>query len=70
MRKATAKVKSGLFIFRANDYLLLKGWMLQARADGIGLGWVYMAPANGVPAIYQKPVVAVVLIPIWQPFLN
>lgn len=53
MRKATASKEQSIY-FPRQRLSSIEGMDVAGRADGIGLGWVYMAPANGVPAIYQK----------------
>ncbi|WP_368869575.1 D-alanyl-D-alanine-carboxypeptidase/endopeptidase AmpH [Proteus terrae] len=53
MRKATASKEQSVY-FPRNRLSSIEGMDVAGRADGVGLGWVYMAPANGVPAIYQK----------------
>lgn len=53
MRKATASKEQSVYFAREN-LSSIEGMDVAGRADGIGLGWVYMAPANGLPAIYQK----------------
>nr|WP_314264059.1 D-alanyl-D-alanine-carboxypeptidase/endopeptidase AmpH [uncultured Moellerella sp.] len=53
LRKKTAAREQGVFYQRA-QLLDIKGMDVAGQADGIGLGWVYMKPQNGVPGIYQK----------------
>ncbi|RXK33187.1 hypothetical protein BBD39_02275 [Arsenophonus endosymbiont of Bemisia tabaci Asia II 3] len=52
-------------IYFARDMLTdIKGMDVAGHADGIGLGWVYMNPRDGIPASIKKRVAVVVLIPI------
>nr|WP_282552199.1 D-alanyl-D-alanine-carboxypeptidase/endopeptidase AmpH [Providencia rustigianii] len=53
LRKATAAREQGIF-FPREKLLDVKGMDVAGYADGIGLGWVYMKPKNGIPGIYQK----------------
>ncbi|OAT27047.1 D-alanyl-D-alanine-carboxypeptidase/endopeptidase AmpH [Proteus myxofaciens] len=53
MRKPTASKEQSVY-FPRSRLSSIEGMDVAGRADGIGLGWVYMAPANGIPAIYQK----------------
>lgn len=52
-RKATAASELALY-FRRNDLVSAKGMDVAGQADALGLGWVYMAPKNGLPGIIQK----------------
>ncbi|ETT02889.1 MULTISPECIES: D-alanyl-D-alanine-carboxypeptidase/endopeptidase AmpH [Providencia] len=53
LRKATAAREQGIF-FPREKLLDAKGMDVAGYADGLGLGWVYMKPKNGIPGIYQK----------------
>ena len=40
--------------FQRHDLVSLKGMDVPGQADALGLGWVYMAPKDGLPGIIQK----------------
>lgn len=42
------------------------GMDVPGKADALGLGWVYMAPKDGRPALSRKQEAAAVLLPIWR----
>lgn len=51
--KQTAQREQAIYF--ARDMLTdIKGMDVAGHADGIGLGWVYMNPRDGIPGIYQK----------------
>ncbi|ANI31500.1 beta-lactam-binding protein [Yersinia entomophaga] len=52
-RKATAKREQKMY-FQRHELVSLKGMDVPGQADALGLGWVYMAPRNGLPGIIQK----------------
>ncbi|MDR0219258.1 MAG: D-alanyl-D-alanine-carboxypeptidase/endopeptidase AmpH [Enterobacteriaceae bacterium] len=52
LRKQTASREQGIYFKRA-DLSSVKGMDVAGKADGIGLGWVYMKGQNGI-GIYQK----------------
>ncbi|MEL5456528.1 D-alanyl-D-alanine-carboxypeptidase/endopeptidase AmpH [Serratia ureilytica] len=52
-RKATAASEQTMY-FQRHDLVSLKGMDVPGQADALGLGWVYMAPKDGLPGIIQK----------------
>lgn len=52
-RKTTAASEQTMY-FQRNDLVSLKGMDVPGQADALGLGWVYMAPKDGLPGIIQK----------------
>lgn len=52
-RKSTAASEQTLY-FQRQDLVSLKGMDVPGQADALGLGWVYMAPKEGLPGILQK----------------
>ncbi|SFU91318.1 D-alanyl-D-alanine-carboxypeptidase/endopeptidase AmpH [Xenorhabdus koppenhoeferi] len=53
LRKQTASREQGIYFKRA-DLKSIKGMDVAGRADGIGLGWVYIDAKDEIPGIYQK----------------
>src|SRR5690606_2977916 len=41
-------------IYRRDQLVKVDGMDVPGRADGIGMGWVYMAPRDGHPGIIEK----------------
>jgi D-alanyl-D-alanine-carboxypeptidase/D-alanyl-D-alanine-endopeptidase len=52
-RKPTAMSEQTMY-FQRKDLASLKGMDVPGKADALGLGWVYMAPQDGLPGIIQK----------------
>ncbi|OMQ22425.1 D-alanyl-D-alanine-carboxypeptidase/endopeptidase AmpH [Serratia oryzae] len=52
-RKPTAMSEQTMY-FQRKDLASLKGMDVPGQADALGLGWVYMAPKDGLPGIIQK----------------
>ncbi|MFI8415061.1 D-alanyl-D-alanine-carboxypeptidase/endopeptidase AmpH [Serratia sp. NPDC078593] len=52
-RKATAAKEQTMY-FQRRDLVSLKGMDVPGDADALGLGWVYMAPKDGLPGMIQK----------------
>ncbi|WP_434462329.1 D-alanyl-D-alanine-carboxypeptidase/endopeptidase AmpH [Serratia plymuthica] len=52
-RKSTAASEQTMY-FQRNDLVSLKGMDVPGEASALGLGWVYMAPKDGLPGIIQK----------------
>ena len=52
-RKATATKEQTIY-FKRGHLNEIKGMDVAGEADGLGLGWVYLAPVGDIPAIYQK----------------
>lgn len=40
--------------YQREKLTLVKGMDVPGKASALGLGWVYMAPQNGLPGIIQK----------------
>ncbi|PHM37279.1 D-alanyl-D-alanine-carboxypeptidase/endopeptidase AmpH [Xenorhabdus innexi] len=53
LRKQTASREQGIYFKRA-ELASIKGMDVAGKADGIGLGWVYMNSRKDIPGIYQK----------------
>lgn len=53
VRKRTATREQAIY-FERDKLSNIKGMDVAGQADGLGLGWVYLAPQDNVPAIYQK----------------
>ncbi|PHM45112.1 hypothetical protein Xmau_01320 [Xenorhabdus mauleonii] len=53
LRKQTASREQGIYFKRA-DLTSIRGMDVAGKADGIGLGWVYMGAKDNIPGIYQK----------------
>lgn len=51
--KPTAMSEQTMY-FQRKDLVSLKGMDVPGQAAALGLGWVYMAPENGLPGIIQK----------------
>ncbi|MCK8539881.1 D-alanyl-D-alanine-carboxypeptidase/endopeptidase AmpH [Yersinia ruckeri] len=51
--KASAKREQKMY-YQRHKLVSLKGMDVPGQADALGLGWVYMAPKNGLPGIIQK----------------
>ncbi|MFC0226630.1 D-alanyl-D-alanine-carboxypeptidase/endopeptidase AmpH [Serratia aquatilis] len=52
-RKPTAMSEQTMY-FQRQDLTSLKGMDVPGDASALGLGWVYMAPKDGLPGIIQK----------------
>lgn len=52
-RKPTALTEQTMY-FQRQDLVSLKGMDVPGEASALGLGWVYMAPKDGLPGIIQK----------------
>ncbi len=52
-RKHTAALEH-TFYFQRHTLASINGMDIAGYADALGLGWVYMAPKNGLPGIIQK----------------
>ncbi len=52
-RKPTAMSEQTMY-FQRKDLVSLKGMDVPGEASALGLGWVYMAPKDGLPGIIQK----------------
>ncbi|WP_431223831.1 D-alanyl-D-alanine-carboxypeptidase/endopeptidase AmpH [Serratia sp. L9] len=52
-RKPTAMNEQTMY-FQRKDLTSLKGMDVPGEASALGLGWVYMAPQDGLPGIIQK----------------
>lgn len=52
-RKPTAMNEQTMY-FQRKDLASLKGMDVPGEASALGLGWVYMAPKDGLPGIIQK----------------
>lgn len=52
-RKTTAAKEQTMY-FQRRDLVSLKGMDVPGDADALGLGWVYMAPKDGLPGMIQK----------------
>ncbi len=52
-RKLTAALEH-TFYFQRHKLTSARGLDVAGRADALGLGWIYMAPKNGLPGIIQK----------------
>ncbi|AHG21083.1 beta-lactam-binding protein [Chania multitudinisentens RB-25] len=52
-RKPTAMSEQTMY-FQRKDLVSLKGMDVPGEAAALGLGWVYMAPKDGLPGIIQK----------------
>ncbi|TQI78659.1 D-alanyl-D-alanine-carboxypeptidase/D-alanyl-D-alanine-endopeptidase [Serratia fonticola] len=52
-RKSTAMSEQTMY-FQRKDLASLKGMDVPGEASALGLGWVYMAPKDGLPGIIQK----------------
>ncbi|MCA4825398.1 MAG: D-alanyl-D-alanine-carboxypeptidase/endopeptidase AmpH [Serratia rubidaea] len=52
-RKTTAAREQTMY-FQRRELVSLKGMDVPGDADALGLGWIYMAPKDGLPGIIQK----------------
>lgn len=52
-RKSTAASEQTMY-FQRQDLVSLQGMDVPGRAGALGLGWVYLAPKDGLPGIIEK----------------